>query len=59
MSRQFFVKFAAPTPAYNPAEEVVLLVDEHNKPTGTAPRQQMREQRLRHRSTFVFIRHPE
>ena len=35
--------------------EQVLIVDDHNHVIGTAPRSQMREEKLCHRATYVFI----
>ncbi len=41
-------------PAAAKAEEV-LVVDEHNRVVGHAPRRDMRARNLRHRSSFVFV----
>lgn len=39
----------------DPADEIVLLVDDDNRPTGTAPRARMRAEGLTHRATYVFV----
>ena len=39
------------------ANERVLLVDELNEPIGNAPRDQVRAENLRHRATYIFVRH--
>ncbi len=39
----------------NPGEEVVALVDEHNRVIGSTTRAQMRAQRLVHRATYTFV----
>ena len=39
----------------DPADEIVSIVDEQNRETGTATRRQMRQQRLIHRCTYVFV----
>ena len=36
-------------------DERVLVVDEHNHVTGAVNRQQMREEKLCHRATYVFV----
>lgn len=40
---------------YNPAEEVVQIVDSDNRETGTALRKVMRAQGLIHRATYVLV----
>ena len=37
------------------ADEVVVIVDEHNHIVGAAPRREMRAKRLRHRSTYILV----
>jgi isopentenyldiphosphate isomerase len=37
------------------ADEIVVIVDEHNNVVGAAPRRQMRAQRLPHRSTYILV----
>lgn len=37
------------------ADEIVTIVDEHNKVVGTAPRHVMRAQGLPHRSTYILV----
>jgi 8-oxo-dGTP pyrophosphatase MutT (NUDIX family) len=37
------------------ADEVVVIVDEHNTIVGTAPRREMRAKRLPHRSTYILV----
>jgi 8-oxo-dGTP pyrophosphatase MutT (NUDIX family) len=37
------------------ADEVVIIVDEHNHIVGAAPRREMRAKRLRHRSTYILV----
>ena len=39
------------------AGEMVCLVDEKNNVLGAVPRRQMREQRLLHRATYIFVFH--
>ena len=39
----------------NPADEIVVLVDEHNNVIGSAPRREMRAGKLRHRSTYILV----
>ncbi len=39
----------------NPDEEIVTIVDEANRRTGAAPRQEMRQRRLIHRASYVFV----
>mmetsp|Transcript_1869 Transcript_1869/g.4017 ORF Transcript_1869/g.4017 Transcript_1869/m.4017 type:complete len:186 (-) Transcript_1869:1607-2164(-) len=53
--RQVPFRFAPPTPEYHPDIEQVLIVDPDNRPVGSASRQQMRREKLWHRSTFTFI----
>jgi 8-oxo-dGTP pyrophosphatase MutT (NUDIX family) len=40
---------------YNPAEEMVQVVDENNRETGAVPRRVMREKCLIHRATYVLV----
>ena len=35
--------------------EIVTIVDEHNRPVGEAPRWRMRSQGLLHRATYIFV----
>jgi hypothetical protein len=35
--------------------ELLCLVDEHNNVLGSVAREQMRKERLWHRSTFIFV----
>ena len=37
------------------AEEIVVIVDEHNQVVGAAPRREMRAMQLLHRSTYVLV----
>jgi hypothetical protein len=37
------------------ADEIVTLVDEHNRVIGAVPRREMRAKRLPHRSTYIFV----
>ena len=37
------------------ADEIVVIVDEHNNVVGAAPRREMRAQRLPHRSTYILV----
>jgi 8-oxo-dGTP pyrophosphatase MutT (NUDIX family) len=37
------------------ADEIVAIVDEHNRVVGAAPRHEMRAKRLPHRSTYVLV----
>jgi len=37
------------------ADEIVVIVDEHNNVVGAAPRREMREQCLPHRSTYILV----
>lgn len=39
----------------NPADEIVAIVDEYNNVIGSAPRREMRAQKLPHRSTYTFV----
>src|SRR5438093_13239211 len=41
--------------AMSAADEIVVIVDEHNNVVGAAPRRQMRAQRLPHRSTYILV----
>jgi isopentenyldiphosphate isomerase len=41
--------------AMSPADEIVVIVDEHNNIVGAAPRREMRAKRLPHRSTYVLV----
>ncbi len=42
-------------PAANPAEEIVMIVDEHNQPIGAVARTIMRRQRLIHRASSILV----
>ena len=48
-------KFSAPISNYNPPEELVAIVDQNNELIGAAPRRQMRQENLIHRSTYTFV----
>jgi 8-oxo-dGTP pyrophosphatase MutT (NUDIX family) len=37
------------------ADEIVAIVDEHNRVVGAAPRHEMRAKRLPHRSTYILV----
>jgi len=37
------------------ADEIVAIVDAHNKVVGAAPRREMRAKRLLHRSTYILV----
>jgi isopentenyldiphosphate isomerase len=37
------------------ADEIVVIVNEHNHVMGTAPRREMRAKRLPHRSTYILV----
>jgi isopentenyldiphosphate isomerase len=37
------------------ADEIVVIVDEHNNVVGAVPRREMRAKRLPHRSTYVLV----
>jgi 8-oxo-dGTP pyrophosphatase MutT (NUDIX family) len=37
------------------ADEIVVIVDEHNQVVGAAPRREMRAKRLPHRSTYILV----
>jgi len=39
----------------NPADEIVVIVDEHNNVIGSARRREMRGGKLRHRSTYILV----
>jgi isopentenyldiphosphate isomerase len=52
-------RFAPLSAHYLPAQEQVLLVDADNNPIGSASRQQMRAEKLWHRSSFIFILDPD
>ncbi|MGW6912344.1 NUDIX hydrolase [Kitasatospora sp. NPDC054939] len=43
----------------NPAEELLDVVDEHDRVTGTAPRGEVYRLGLTHRCVFVLVRDPE
>lgn len=53
------VRFAPAQESYNPAEELVLIVDKDNQAIGSCTRKEMREKTLTHRATFVFVVNPE
>jgi 8-oxo-dGTP pyrophosphatase MutT (NUDIX family) len=40
---------------YTLGEEIVWIVDEHNKELGELPRRLMREQRLIHRASYILV----
>ena len=40
---------------YTPGEEIVQIVDEHNRELGELPRRLMREQRLIHRASYILV----
>jgi 8-oxo-dGTP pyrophosphatase MutT (NUDIX family) len=40
------------------ADEIVVIVDEHNQVVGAAPRREMRAKRLAHRSTYILVFNP-
>ncbi|WOG29945.1 NUDIX hydrolase YfcD [Endozoicomonas sp. 8E] len=42
-------------PELQPASEKVIIVDESNRVLGALPRSQMREEKLCHRATYVFV----
>ena len=44
-----------PTPAVDPAAEMVQIVDQYNRPTQAVPRHVMRQQRLIHRASYIFV----
>src|SRR5215475_15086358 len=37
------------------ADEIVVIVDEHNKVVGAVPRREMRAKNLPHRSTYILV----
>jgi 8-oxo-dGTP pyrophosphatase MutT (NUDIX family) len=37
------------------ADEIVVIVDEHNQVVGALPRREMRAKRLAHRSTYILV----
>ena len=39
----------------NPADEIVAIVDDRNRVVGSAPRRDMRRNRLPHRSTYILV----
>ncbi|KAL4502965.1 hypothetical protein ABPG72_014194 [Tetrahymena utriculariae] len=39
----------------NEADEIIQIVDENNKPLGPATRQEMRDKKLIHRATYIFL----
>ena len=39
----------------NPAEEIVQIVDQDNRPLGAVPRRIMRQQRLVHRASYILV----
>lgn len=41
--------------AANPAEEIVMIVDEQNQPIAAVTRKIMRQQRLIHRATYILV----
>ena len=40
---------------YNPAEEIVVIVDEQDHPIGAVTRKIMRQQRLIHRASYILV----
>jgi isopentenyldiphosphate isomerase len=40
---------------YNPAEEIVVIVDRDNQPIGAVTRNIMRQQRLIHRASYILV----
>ena len=40
---------------YTPGEEIVQIVDEHNRELGELPRRLMRDQRLIHRASYILV----
>jgi isopentenyldiphosphate isomerase len=52
-------RFADRLENYTPADEIVLIVDRENRRTGGATRREMRQNKLIHRATFIFIQHPD
>ena len=42
-------------PIMNPADEIVVIVDDQNRVVGSAPRRHMRQNRLPHRSTYILV----
>lgn len=40
---------------YNPAEEIVAIVDRENQPIGAVTRKIMRQQRLIHRASYILV----
>ena len=40
------------------ADEIVVIVDEHNQVVGAVPRREMRAKRLAHRSTYILVFNP-
>ncbi|WP_448871109.1 NUDIX hydrolase YfcD [Desulfobulbus propionicus] len=40
---------------YNPAEEIVVIVDRDNQPIGAVTRKIMRQQRLIHRASYILV----
>ncbi|WP_339137590.1 MAG: NUDIX hydrolase YfcD [Candidatus Electrothrix sp. GW3-4] len=40
---------------YTPGEEIVQIVDEHNRELGALPRRLMREQCLIHRASYILV----
>ena len=45
----------AKRPIVNPADEIVAIVDDQNRVVGSAPRWDMRQNRLPHRSTCILV----
>jgi len=44
---------------YNPAEEIVVIVDEQNQAIGAVARKIMRQQRLIHRASYILVFNPQ
>jgi isopentenyldiphosphate isomerase len=40
---------------HNTAEEIIIIVDEHNNEIGSATRREMRERNLPHRASFILV----
>jgi 8-oxo-dGTP pyrophosphatase MutT (NUDIX family) len=45
--------------AMGAADEIVVIVDEHNQVVGAVPRREMRAKRLAHRSTYILVFNPQ
>ncbi len=51
----FFHKKGGLVMTASPGDELVWIVDEKNRPLGSATRREMREKRLIHRSTYILV----